>query len=326
MPKRPLPALLVALLVASLAAVGRGETDPGQTRPPAPEGELLRIDPAAFEIAAATGGFYFFWQPGEFSALAPVASRHLFATGETIEQVDGWLQGSVDLPFEVEASDAAITVRVGLQSRGEIEIFAPGTRVPYAGPEGMRTAHMLVEHVPEPIPGTWSVRLTGAGVYLVNVTLQPRSQVDEGGVEGTVEPGDAATPGADLERFRRESPEERWDTFRRLPEARRRGLAQVLLDDVDPAVAYVAASSLAREGHLDEAVPVFARILVSGQNESALHGRMGYDWIHDDDETLAERVIDALARHLRAHLHEYTPAERARAELLLATQPDDTRP
>ena len=64
-------------------------------------------------------------------------------------------------------------------------------------------------------------------------------------------------------------------------------------------------------------MPVFARILVSGQNESALHGRMGYDWIHDDDETLAERIIDALAAHLRAHLHEYTPMERARAERLL---------
>jgi hypothetical protein len=308
--------LLPALLIVLLASPGASDTDSGQTRPAAPPGERIPIDAAAFEIAAATGGFYYFWRPGEFAALEPAQLRHLFATGETVEQIDGRLQGMIDLPFEVEAGDAAITVRAGLQSRGEIELFAPGAQQPYAGDEDARTAHMLIAHVPEPTPGTWTVRLRGAGVYLVNVTVQPVQHAPA--LEADPAAGEPdGTPEADLARFWSALPEDRWDLFRRLPDARRRSLARSLLDAPDPAVAYVAAGSLAREGDIEEAVPVFARILVRGEDETVLQGRMGYDWIHDDDETLAERITDALARHLRAHLHEYTPAERERAQRLL---------
>jgi hypothetical protein len=311
----PTRALLLSFLLAAPVA---SHADRGQQPAPSSPSALLPIDADAFEIAAATGGFYYFWQPGEFAALDPAASRHLFAPGQTVEQIDGSLDGTIDLPFEVEPGDAAITVRAGLQSRGRIELFAPDAHTPWSGAEDTRTAHMRIAHVPEPTPGTWTVRLTGEGVYLVNVTSQPRSAAAHSEAEAAEEPGEPAWgPEADLGRFRSASPDVRWDLFRRLPEARRRALARALLGDADPAVAYLAAGSLAREGRLDEAVPVFARILVRGEDRAALAGRMGYDWIHDDDETLAQRITAALARHLRDHLHEYSPAERERAERLL---------
>jgi hypothetical protein len=321
MPARRLPAPLIilpaVLLVLLRAGTGWSDPDPGQAERAVPETGLLPVDASAFEIAVATGGFYYFWRPGEFSALDPEQSPHLFAAGETIAQFDGRLQGTSDLSFLVEAGDAAITVRAGLQSRGEIQLFAPGARRPYAGEEDTRTAHMRIVHVPAPMPGRWTVRLAGAGLYLVNVTTRAEPVVDESEADQVPPFEDTMDPRDDLDRFQTASPDERWDLFRRLPPERRHRLARSLLDDDDPAVAYLAASSLAGEGHLDLAVPVFARILVRGEDETALNGRMGYDWIHSDDDGLAERIMDALARHLRAHLDDYTPSERARAERLL---------
>jgi hypothetical protein len=130
----------------------------------------------------------------------------------------------------------------------------------------------------------------------------------------------------DLADFRRASPEERWRAFRRLPAPRGNALARALLGDPDPSVAYVAAGWLARQGHLDEAVPVYARIFVRGENETSLHGRMGYDWIHDDDETLALRILEALGQHLREHLDDYSAPERSRAEVFLRERIADPAP
>jgi hypothetical protein len=320
---RAIPALFIVLC----AAHGWSSPDPGQSRPEGSEHALLPIDPAAFEIAAATGGFYYFWRPGEFSRFAALDAPELFiGRGQTVEQIDGRLQGTIDLPFEVHPDDAEIFVRAGLQSLGEIALFAPGARAPYAGDASTRTSHMLIARVPEPTPGTWTVRLTGEGIYLVNVTARR----GEGGTdlaEASWPSGDGSQHAqADLDHFRSASPEGRWDLFRRLPPARRHSLARSLLDDVDPAVAYVAAGSLARDGDLDQAIPVFARILVRGQDETALRGRMGYDWIHDDDDGLAERITRALAEHLRAHLESYSTAERRRAELFLAGSGDGVGP
>jgi hypothetical protein len=160
------------------------------------------------------------------------------------------------------------------------------------------------------------------GVDLVNVTAQSSASWSEAGRAPA--PEETTDPRDDLERFRAEAGEERWDVFRRLPAERRQSLARSLLDDA--AVAYVVAGSLAREGDLDEAVPVFARILVRGEDQTALHGRMGYDWIHDDDDALAGRILEALGRHLRTHLDEYTPSERARAERLLGAPALQARP
>lgn len=314
--------LLVVLWATPLwATPGWSAPDRGQSGAPTAAYTLLPIDEAAFEIAVESGGFYTFWQPGEFARVAGGDSGALFAFGgRTVEQIDGQLRGSLDLPFEVDADFPEIIVRIGLQSLGEIELWPPGGAAPYEGEESQRTAHMLIVRAPEPSPGTWTVRLEGSGRYLVNVTARGGERAPE------VEP-DAPCGWADAESgeptredlacFRNASSDERWDLFRRLSAPRRQSLARSLLHDDDPLVAYIAAGSLARDGHLDEAVPVFARILVRGEAETALNGRMGYDWIHDDDATLADRILHALGQHLRSHLDDYSRSERDRAESFL---------
>ena len=215
------------------------------------------------------------------------------------------------------------------QSLGEIALFEPGGATSYADGPSERTAHMLFVRVPDPRPGSWTVRLEGAGVYLVNVTARDGDGADEAIESDAIcgwSDGDPGEPTReDLACFRDASSEERWDLFRRLPAPRRETLARSLLDDADPLVAYIAAGSLARDGRLGEAVPVFARILVRGEGETALAGRMGYDWIHDDDATLADRILRELGRYLQSHLDDYSPSERERAERFLRNRPSESR-
>lgn len=318
----------LALVAALCAAPSWSGADTGQSSPKPAASDLLAIDQAAFEIAAATGGFYYFWQPGEFAQFTAHEELDIFASdGRVIEQIEGTVHGTIDLPIEIEPGDERISVRAGLQSLGEIELIAPGERASHTGGTTTRTAHMLFVDMTDPIAGTWNVSLTGEGLYLVQVTGRHLDRASE-----TAEDLETARPHAnardaaerDLAEFRRASPDDRWHALRHLPTPRSEALARELLNDPDPGVAYVAAGWLAHQGNLDEAVPVYARILVRGENETALHGRMGYDWIHDDDETLAERILEALGRHLSEHLDDYSAPERSRAEVFLQQQAGKT--
>jgi len=311
----------LVLVFACCATPGWSGADSGQSAPKRANPGRLTIDEAAFEIAAATGGFYYFWQPGEFSQFAAHENLDIFSSdGKVIEQIEGELHGTIDLPFEIKTGDARVTLRAGLQSLGIIELFAPGERVPYTGEPTTRTAHMLFVSLADPSIGTWRVRLIGEGLYLIQVVAKRaeiESELSEATESARRQPDAAESADRDLADFRLASPDERWHTLRRLPAPRGNALARALLDDSDPGVAYVAAGWLARQGYLDEAVPVYARIYVRGENETALHGRMGYDWIHDDDDTLAERILEALSQHLRGHLNDYSTPERRRAEVFL---------
>ena len=313
---------LTALLVILWSLPSWGGPNQAPPGAVASESALLRIDESMFELAVATGGFYYFWAPGEFAEVAGDSgdSIALFAPGgRTVEQFDGRLQGALNLEFELDRDPGEMIVRVGMQGRGDIALWGPGRAPADATWSSQRTEHMLVVRVPDPRPGVWTVALEGAGAYLVNITARAREETpEETELDSGWGRGESGEPTQDdLARFRDASSEERWDLFRRLPTPRRNALARSLLEDPDPLVAYIAAGSLARDGHIDEAVPVFARILVRGEAETSLHGRMGYDWIHDDDPTLADRILSALGIYLRDHLDDYSGSERARAEAFL---------
>jgi hypothetical protein len=308
----------LALVLAYCATPSWSNADPGQSHPKPTSSGLLAVDEAALEVAAATGGFYYFWQPGEFSRFAADERFDIFAsTGTVIEQIEGRVHGTIELPFEIEPNDTHIIVRVGLQSLGEIELFAPGDKTPYAGDTSTRTAHMLFVDLTHPAVGTWRIRLIGEGLYLTQVVANRELEFVESSESARPRLNASEVAELDLESFRTASPDERWRALRRLPASRGNTLARALLHDSDPGVAYVAAGWLARQGDLDDAVPVYARILVRGENETALHGRMGYDWIHDDDDTRAQRILEALSQHLRRHLNDYSATEQLRAEVFL---------
>src|SRR5687768_17378768 len=79
--------------------------------------------------------------------------------------------------------------------------------------------------------------------------------------------------------------------LRRLPSPQRLAVARSVAKDPDARLAYVACGFLIRDSREDEAVPYLAAMIADGRNETQLKDRMGYDWVHSDDDTLAARLI-----------------------------------
>ena len=94
-------------------------------------------------------------------------------------------------------------------------------------------------------------------------------------------------------------------------------VARTSLFDDDARIGYLGASILIEHGRAQQAVPGLAAIIVSGRNETQLNGRMGYDWVHSDDEGLFLRMAIMINRCLLANLARYAGEQRARAEVTL---------
>lgn len=97
----------------------------------------------------------------------------------------------------------------------------------------------------------------------------------------------------------------------------RLALARILSDDPDALIGYTGCQILIARGHIDEVVPSLAAMIVSGRAQTQLNGRMGYDWVHSDDDTLATRMMLRISRHLLEQLDEYDADERRNAQMFL---------
>ena len=102
-----------------------------------------------------------------------------------------------------------------------------------------------------------------------------------------------------------------------LPGGRQLDLARVIIEDTDGRIAYIGANLLVERGYLDEAVPVIARLVATGAADRDLGGRIGYEWIHGEDETLFLRMSILMNRYLLSHLQQYHDQDRGRVERVL---------
>ncbi len=102
-----------------------------------------------------------------------------------------------------------------------------------------------------------------------------------------------------------------------LPAGKQLNVARAIVSDSDARIGYLGASLLIAQGYEDEAVPALATMIASGRDETQLNGRIGYDWVHSDDETLFLRMLINLSRYLLAHLENYKGAERIHVEKFL---------
>jgi len=93
--------------------------------------------------------------------------------------------------------------------------------------------------------------------------------------------------------------------------------ARAALYDDDARIGYLSANTLIEHGRAQQAVPGLAAIIASGRNDTQLHGRMGYDWVHSDDEALFLRMAIMINRYLLANLARYGGDQRARVEATL---------
>ena len=102
-----------------------------------------------------------------------------------------------------------------------------------------------------------------------------------------------------------------------LPDARQLDVARAIIKDTDGRIAYLGANLLVERGFLTEAVPVLARLIATGAVERDMAGRIGYEWIHGEDETLFLRMSILINRYLLAHLQQYRGPDRVRVERVL---------
>ncbi|MFY9608162.1 MAG: hypothetical protein WAU45_06035 [Blastocatellia bacterium] len=107
------------------------------------------------------------------------------------------------------------------------------------------------------------------------------------------------------------------DYVRRLPLKQQLALARAIVNDPDARIGYIGANILIAHGYARDAVPALAAIVASGRVQTQLNGRLGYDWLHGDDDTLFLRLMIRINRYLLANLSKYTGEERRRVEDVL---------
>lgn len=162
--------LLFAMLL--LAVTPAAADRPGWNEPPRAAGYdrngLLQVNTAFFSLAAASGGDFYFWAPGEFATAAgllkvPIASDPIamaYGSGS------GPFHQLLEVP--VDGTVSRLSLFAGAQRLDTIHLLRPDGRDVEVNPVdvGVQTfQHMRIFSVEDPEPGLWRIELGGAGCF-----------------------------------------------------------------------------------------------------------------------------------------------------------------
>jgi hypothetical protein len=162
--------LVVSGLGNSPLFAGEGYNVPPRTSSYDQPGRL-RINRDYYELSAATGGDFYFWAPGEFSASA--ATLEIPVTSDPILLVYGAgdnYANSYTIP--VDSGIAKLNVFAGAQRKDRFVLFRPDGRSTSANPafvSEQKYRHMSIIGVEKPEAGVWRLEVSGAGYYAVTV-------------------------------------------------------------------------------------------------------------------------------------------------------------
>ena len=161
------PVLAVSVSLAWLGAAGVEDQRPRS--PQIREGKL-RIDTSMFDVAAHSGGDFFFWAPGEFSAHA-VSGSLIGLEDEEIALRYGELpvSGQLEVSIPVDSGVGRLRVFAGIQKKVTMALTTPDGRVAAtsAGMDVLDTAYMLIAGIADPTPGVWKLAVAGEGRFAV---------------------------------------------------------------------------------------------------------------------------------------------------------------
>ncbi len=133
---------------------------------------LLSVNRDYYELAARTGGDFYFWAAGEFASARleiPVVAEEVVLSYGSVER-----KRIFEVP--VESGARSLTLFAGVQRKDLITIVRPdGTVVR----EGQVFQHMTIATIASPVAGTWRLELEGAGTFAVTSHVTPR----RGGIE-----------------------------------------------------------------------------------------------------------------------------------------------
>lgn len=182
MRSRRLAALFLAVAASASDQQPRAARDDG----------WVAFDPVYLDLAASTGGDFYFWVPGEMARHDAMLSldRTLLLLGY------GELDGGVrELDVPVDGAVSRVRFQAGMAGPGRVVLLDPSGRPPQPGP-GVRlelTSHMLLCTIDAPAPGGWKLRLEGEGSFAATATARSvlyleGVQVEEGSREGSIGP------------------------------------------------------------------------------------------------------------------------------------------
>ncbi len=152
---------VIALLLAAFL-----QQDQTPRAPVKNERGMLPVNRQYFDLAANTGGDFYFWAAGEF------ASAHLQVP---IHGVDVLLSyGTMDskkvFEIPVESGVKELTLFAGVQ-RKDLAVLVRPDNIPVHDAQVFQ--HMLIATVPSPAAGIWRLEMDGEGVYAVTAHVKP---------------------------------------------------------------------------------------------------------------------------------------------------------
>jgi hypothetical protein len=170
---------VISLLLATLLIA---QQDQIPRQPKKDDRGLLKVDPVYFDLAANTGGDFYFWAPGEFAASrlqVPVHHEDVLLSYGVLE-----VKKTFDIP--VESGVKEMTLFAGIQRKDLAVLVRPdGTVVR----DVQSFQHMLIATVKAPAAGIWRLELQGAGTYAVTAHVKPADDGPELVRFAFVEPG-----------------------------------------------------------------------------------------------------------------------------------------
>ena len=277
------------------------------------------IDDFMFQMSLESGGYYFFWKTGEFATHAEkIPPEILTGTNKTPLLKDYGIVNNEEivLPFLITPDTRNLTFLMGVQFNPKISLITPSGHVTADEKNKnsiLKTSHMLMGYIDNPEKGEWKAIINGSGKYTVTVNVDIPIKI-----ESLIEPPSGLDPDEItdyyLEKFYALDREDGLDLIRSLPRDKMVDVARRLLNDEDTLLSYICAGILFRNGFEEEAIPVIAAIILSGKDKSSLNNRLGYDWVHSDDENLAARIIIRILEYINHHYNDLQPNEKKRAK------------
>lgn len=178
--------LFLALAILSAAPAAAAAADSGQRKQPArtAPGGLLRVDPLYFDMAARTGGDFYFWAPGEFAGAGLKLPLH--------DEPVMLAHGRFDAPkrsfaFPVESGVRTLTIFAGAQRKDRAVLVRPGGAIVANGDQGVALqtfSHMTIATISKPTPGIWRIDLEGAGLFSVSAHIKPSADIGAPSLDG----------------------------------------------------------------------------------------------------------------------------------------------
>jgi hypothetical protein len=132
---------------------------------------LLEVNADFFNMAAETGGDFYFWAPGEFAN----AGVHIPIPYEAVALAYGNLDGSRRFTVPVESGARTLTIFSGAQRKDRIVLVRPDGSIVADGSPGIAMqsfSHMLIATVVAPAAGTWRLEFAGAGKFSMSAHVK----------------------------------------------------------------------------------------------------------------------------------------------------------